>query len=137
MKFGRARVPEQAIPRLGSDTHYACEAGFEVAKFNRTDQRHDVSTERPHHGAVVRARVYCHDEEDRGARERRRYRLRNRPRFNSGFRSSHGNWNSIERIQKQMPQISSVSPPIGSSPRWVTAIVSPSFSKPRTNLLTR
>src|SRR5690349_4431864 len=130
MEFGWPRAAEQAIPRLGADSHHAGEAGFEVAKINRPGQRHDVSAERPHDGAVVRAWVYCDDEEDGGTREWRRHGLRNHPRFNSGFRSSHGNCNSIERIHLSPPQ--RISRRLG-----VTPIVSLSLSKPRTNLLSR
>ena len=77
VQFGRARVPEQPVPGVGPDPHHAGEAGFEIAKFNRANQARKVGAERPHGRAIVRARVYRHDQEDRGAGERRRYRLWN------------------------------------------------------------
>ena len=78
MKFGRARVPEQPVPGVGADSHHAGEPGFEIAKFNRANQAGKICAERPHGGAIVLARVDRHDQEDRGACERRRYRLCNR-----------------------------------------------------------
>ena len=80
MQLGRARVAEQPVPGVGPDSHHAGEAGFEVAKFDRANQRREVGAERAHGGAIVRARIDRHDQEDRGARERRRYGLWNRHR---------------------------------------------------------
>ena len=39
VKFGRARVPEQPVPCIGSDPDYAGKSRFEVTKFNRPNQR--------------------------------------------------------------------------------------------------
>ena len=77
VKLGRARVPEQPIPGVRPDSHHAGEPGFEIAKFNRANQAREIGAERPHAGAIVRAGVYGHDQEDRRAGQRRRYRLRN------------------------------------------------------------
>ena len=77
MKFGRARVAEQPVPGVGPDSHHAGKAGLEIAKFDRANQAREVGAERPHGGAIVRARIDRHDQEDRGARQRRRYRLCN------------------------------------------------------------
>jgi hypothetical protein len=76
MQLRRARWPEQAVPRLGPDAHDAGQARFDVAEFNRPQQRAEVRAERPQGGAIVRARIDRHHQEDRGARERRGYRLR-------------------------------------------------------------
>ena len=54
MKFGRARIPEQPVPRLGPDSHHAGEPGFEVAKLNRANQARKVRAERPHGRADCR-----------------------------------------------------------------------------------
>jgi hypothetical protein len=48
-----------------------------VAKFHGAQQRGDVSAERPQAGAIVRARIHRHDQEDRGAGEWRGNGLRN------------------------------------------------------------
>jgi len=96
MEFGRARVSEQPVPRPGPYSHHAREASFKIAKINRAYQRRKVCAEGSHGGAVIRARIYRHDEEDRSACERRRYGLWNRSRFNRGV-WSHGNRNSIVR----------------------------------------
>ena len=77
VKFGRARVPEQPIPGVRPDSHHAREPGFEITKFNCANQAREVRAECPHAGAIVRAGVYGHDQEDRRAGQRRRYRLRN------------------------------------------------------------
>ena len=77
MKFGRSRVAEQSVPGVGPDSHDAGEAGLEIAKFNRANQARKVRAERPHGVDIVLALVDRHDQEDRGARQRRRYRLGN------------------------------------------------------------
>ncbi len=77
VKFGRARVAEQPVPGVGADAHDAGEAGLEIAKFNRANQARKVRAERPHGVDIVLALVDGHDQEDRGARQRRRYRLCN------------------------------------------------------------
>ena len=81
MQLGRARVPEQPVPGVGPDAHHAGEAGFEIAKFNRANQARKVGAERPYGRGIVRAWVYRHDQEDRGAGERRGYRLWNHHSF--------------------------------------------------------
>ena len=76
MQLRRARRPEEPVPRVGPKPHDAGKAAFEVAKFHRAQQRGEVSAERPHGGANVGARIERHDQENRGAGERRGYRLR-------------------------------------------------------------
>src|SRR6516164_7787989 len=108
MEFGWSRFSEQPIPRLGPYSHHAGEAGFDVTKVDRANERSEVRAERSHDGAVVRTRIYRHDEEDRGARERSRHGLWNRSRFNRGFRSGHRNRNSIVRNNVRWPATSQV-----------------------------
>jgi hypothetical protein len=76
MQLRRAWWPEQAVPRVGPESHDAGQARFDVAEFNRAQQRGKVSAKGQQGGAIVRARIDRHDQEDRGARERRGYRLR-------------------------------------------------------------
>ena len=77
MQLRRPRRSKEPVPRVGPKAHDAGEAPFKVAKFHRAQQRGEVSAERPHGRSIVGARVYCRDQEDRGAGERRGYRLRN------------------------------------------------------------
>ncbi len=78
VKLSRARVAEQPVPGVGPNPHHAGKPGFEIAKFDRSNQARKVGAERARRGATVGARVYRHDQEDRGAGERRRNRLCNR-----------------------------------------------------------
>ena len=75
MQFRRPRRPKEAVPRVGSKPHDAGKASFQVAKFHRAHQRGEVSAERAHGGAIFGARIERHDQEDRGASERRGHRL--------------------------------------------------------------
>src|SRR3984893_10431348 len=75
VEFGWARVPEQPLPRIGPDPHHAGKAGFEVAKLHCANQRWQVCAKRSHSRAIVRARIYRHDQKHRRAGERCRYRL--------------------------------------------------------------
>ena len=77
VKFSRSRVAEQPVPGVGPDSHHAGEAGLEITKFNGPDQAGKVRAKRPHGADIVLALVDGHDQEDRGARQRRRYRLCN------------------------------------------------------------
>jgi hypothetical protein len=77
MEFGWSRVPEQPVPCVGSNSHHAGKAGFEVAKFDRANQRGEVCAKRSHGRAIVRAGIYRHDQEDRDAGEGCRYGLWN------------------------------------------------------------
>ncbi len=81
MKFSRARIAEQPIPGVRPDPHHAGEAGLEIAKLNRANQARKVRAERPRGGDILLALVDGHDQENRGARERRRYRLCNDTRL--------------------------------------------------------
>jgi hypothetical protein len=76
MQLCRPRRPKEAVPRVGTEPHDAGKAPFQVAKFHRSQQRGEVSAERAQGGAIVKARVECRDQEDRGAGERSGYRLR-------------------------------------------------------------
>jgi hypothetical protein len=77
VEFSRSGVAEQSIPRVGTDSHHAGEAGLKITKFNRANQAREVRAERPHGVDIVLAPVDGHDQEDCGARQRRRYRLCN------------------------------------------------------------
>ena len=89
MQLRRPRRSKEPVPRVGPKTHDAGKARFKVAKFHRAQQRGEVSAERPQGRAIVEARVYCHDQEDRGASERRGYRLRNGPQAAYRFGRAH------------------------------------------------
>jgi hypothetical protein len=89
VKLGRARLPEQAVPCLGPDPHDAGETGFEVAKFHRAQQCRKLAAERPHGGAMVRARLHRRDQEDRGARQWCGYGLGNDTGVTRNLASGH------------------------------------------------
>src|ERR1700742_1970186 len=109
MQFGRARIPEQPVPRVRPYSHHAGEAGFKIAKLDRTKQPREVAAERPHDGAVAWVRLYRHHEKNRSARQRRRYRLRDRSGFNSSLGSGHRDRNSTTPTPCEgVPQISSI-----------------------------
>src|SRR5271165_492863 len=76
MQLCRPRRPKEAVPRVGTEPHDAGKAPFQVPKFHRSQQRGEVSAERTQGGPIVKARVECRDQEDRGASERSGYRLR-------------------------------------------------------------
>ena len=42
MELGRARRAEQPVPRLRTDSHHAGQAGLDVAKLDRPQQRRQV-----------------------------------------------------------------------------------------------
>lgn len=75
MQLRRPRRPEEAVPRIGSNPHDAGKARAEVAKLHSAQQSREFPAERAHRCAVVGSRLHRHHQEDRGARERRRYRL--------------------------------------------------------------
>ncbi len=75
VQLRRPRLAEKPVPRVGPEPHDAGKAGFEVAKFHGAQQRGEVPAERTDGGAIVRARIYRHDQEDRGAGERCGYGL--------------------------------------------------------------
>jgi hypothetical protein len=77
VEFGRARVPEQTVPCIGPDPYHAGKAGFELAKSHRANQRREVCAKRSNGRAIIGARTYRHDQEDRSAGERCRYGLCN------------------------------------------------------------
>ena len=89
MQFRRPRRPEEAIPRVGSKSHDAGKSCFQIAKFHRAHQCGEVSAERAQSGAILRARIERRDQEDRGASERRGYRLREGGRSTCGFGRVH------------------------------------------------
>ena len=89
VQFRWPRRSKEPVPRVGPKTHDAGKARFKVAKLHRAQQRGKVSAERPQGRAIVEARVYCHDQEDRGASERRGYWLRNGPRAAYRFGRAH------------------------------------------------
>ena len=99
VQFRRPRRPEEAVPRVGAEPHDAGQAPLEVAKFHRAQQRGEVSAERPHGRAMVRPGLDRHDQEDRGAGERRGHRLRNGThitrRFGSGHRIGLHRWHPL------------------------------------------
>ncbi len=76
MQFRRPRRTEEAVPRVGSKSHDAGKSSFQVAKFHRAQQCGQVSAERAHGIAILRAWVNRRGQEDRGAGKRRIYRLR-------------------------------------------------------------
>ena len=90
VKFGWARFPEQAVPRVGANSDHAGQAGFEVAKLHGANQSSDVRAKRSHRRAIFQTRIYHHDKEDRGAGERRRYRLCND--HSVDLRAVYPNW---------------------------------------------
>src|SRR5262249_2538910 len=94
VEFSWARGPEQPVPCVGPDPDHTGKAGFEVAKFHRPNQRRKVCAKRSHHRAIVRARIYRHDQEDCSASERRRYGLWNRHRANLREAFRIGVWRS-------------------------------------------
>src|SRR3984957_8356476 len=89
MQCGGPRRPKEAVPRVGPKPHDAGNATFQVAEFHRAPQRAEISAERAQPGAIVRARVERRDQEDRGAGERRGYRLRNRGQSSSRSGRAH------------------------------------------------
>jgi hypothetical protein len=76
MQLCRPRWPKETVPRVGTKPHDTGKAPFQVTKFHRSQQRAEVSAERAQGCAIVKARLECRDEEDRGAAKRRGYRLR-------------------------------------------------------------
>ena len=89
VKFGRAWVPEQPVPRLGTDTQNARQATFEIAKLHSAKYCREVCAKRPHGGTMVRARIYCCDQEDRNTGKWSGYGLRNDKHALTVFRHSH------------------------------------------------
>ena len=89
MKFRWAVRSKEPVPRVGAKAHDAREPPFQVAKLHGSQQRGEVPAERPHGGSIVQARVYCNDQEDRGAGERRAYWLRNGTQAASSFGRAH------------------------------------------------
>jgi hypothetical protein len=77
VKLGGARLAEQPIPGVLPKSHDAGQPGLEIAKFDGANQAREIGAERPRRRPIVSARVYRHDQEDRGARERRGHRLWN------------------------------------------------------------
>jgi hypothetical protein len=76
MQLCRPRWPKETVPRVGTKPHDTGKAPFQVTKFHRSQQRAEVSAERAQGCAIVKARLECRDEEDRGTAKRRGYRLR-------------------------------------------------------------
>src|ERR1700692_818661 len=75
MQFCRPRLPEEAVPRVGSKPDDAGKSSLQVAKFHGAHQRGEISAQRAQGGAIFRARIERCDQEDRGASERRGYCL--------------------------------------------------------------
>src|SRR4029077_4565633 len=75
MQFGRQRLPEEAIPCVGSKPHDTGKPSFQITKFNGSHQRGELPTKRVQDSPILRARVERRDQEDRGASKRRGYRL--------------------------------------------------------------
>ena len=75
MQFHRPRLPEEAVPGVGSKPDDAGESSLQVAKFHGAHQRGEVSAERAQSRAIFRTRVEGCDQEDRGVSERRGYCL--------------------------------------------------------------
>ncbi len=79
-QFRWQRLSKESLPRFGSKTHDAGKAPFKIPKLHCAHQRRKIRTEGPQDRAIAGARVYCRDQEDRGASKRRGYWLRNDPR---------------------------------------------------------
>ena len=97
-KLRRPRRSKEPVPRVGPKGHDAGEAPFKVAKFHCSQQRGEVSAERPQGRSIVETRVYRRYQEDRGAGERRGYWLRNCPPAASRFRRAHRIWLHLDII---------------------------------------
>ena len=54
VEFGGPRRSKEAVPRVGPKAHDAGEAGFQVPKIHRAQQRGEVSAERPQGCSMVR-----------------------------------------------------------------------------------
>jgi hypothetical protein len=69
MQLRRPRRSKESVPRVSPEAHDAGKAPFKVAKFHCAQQRGEVSVSaaRPHGRSILEARVYCRDQEDRGA----------------------------------------------------------------------
>jgi hypothetical protein len=76
MQLSRARrPPKEPVPRIGPKAQDARETRFQVAKSHRAQQRRKIAAEGANGRAILKARIYCGDQEDRGPGERRSYRL--------------------------------------------------------------
>src|SRR2546421_6232398 len=89
MQFGRPRLTEEPVPRLGPKSHDAGEIFAGLAKPDRTKQRGEVGAQGLHARDGVSAGVDRHDEKYRGARQRRRYLLTGRGQSASFCRRRH------------------------------------------------
>src|ERR1700689_4200292 len=70
-QFRWQRLSKESLPRFGPKTHDAGKAPFKIPKLHCAHQRRKIRTEGPKDRAIAEARVYCRDQEDRGASKRR------------------------------------------------------------------
>src|SRR5579863_2179569 len=80
MQVRRTGRAKQAVPRLGPEPHDAGKSSFNIAEFHGAQYGGKICAERPYSRATVGTRIYGHDHEDCGARERCVYRLRDAAR---------------------------------------------------------
>src|SRR6185295_849582 len=77
VKFCRARRSKELVPRVRPKRHHTGQPAFGGTRSDRPQERGEVSTERPDRGAMSRAGLELHDEENRAAGECRGHWLRN------------------------------------------------------------
>lgn len=88
-QFRWQRQSKEPLPCAGPEAHDTGKARFKIAKFHCAYQPSEVSAERPYNRAIAGARFECHDQEDRGASERRCYWLGDDSRAVRRFGTAH------------------------------------------------
>ena len=88
-QFRWQRLSKDSLPRFGPKTHDAGKAPFKIPKLHCAHQRRKIRAEGPQDCAIAEARVYCRDQEDRGASKRRGDWLRNDPQAVHRFGRPH------------------------------------------------